>query len=73
VNIQAEKIEIIKLILETDNQSILESIKELFNRTKTVNFWATLPQDQKDDIMQGIIEIENDEIVDYKDFMEKHR
>ncbi len=73
MNIQAEKIEIIKLILETDNQSILESIKELFNRTKTVNFWATLPQDQKDDIMQGIIEIENDEIVDYKDFMEKHR
>jgi len=73
VNIQSEKIEIIKLILETDNQSILESIKELFNRNKTVNFWATLPQDQKDDIMQGIIEIENDEIVDYKDFMEKHR
>jgi len=73
VNIQAEKIEIIKLILETDNQSILESIKELFNRNKTVNFWATLPQDQKDDIMQGIIEIENGEIVDYKDFMEKHR
>ncbi len=73
MNIQAEKIEIIKLILETDNQSILESIKELFNRNKTVNFWATLPQDQKDDIMQGIIEIENGEIVDYKDFMEKHR
>jgi hypothetical protein len=73
VNIQAEKIEIIKLILETDNQSILESIKELFNRNKPVNFWATLPQDQKNDIMQGIIEIENDEIVDYKDFMEKHR
>jgi len=73
VNIQSEKIEIIKLILETDNQSILESIKELFNRNKTVNFWATLPQDQKDDIMQGIIEIENGEIVDYKDFMEKHR
>lgn len=73
MNIQAEKIEIMKLILETDNPNILKSIKGLFNRNKTVDFWETLPQDQKDDIMQGIVEIENGEIVDYEDFMKKHR
>jgi predicted metal-dependent RNase len=73
MNIQAEKIEIMKLILETDNPSILESIKGLFNRNKTVDFWETLSQDQKDDIVQGINEIENGEVVDYDNFMKKHR
>lgn len=73
MNIQAEKIEIMKLILETNNPSILESIKGLFNRNKTADFCETLPNDQKDDIMQGINEIENGEIVDYEDFMKKHR
>ena len=73
MNIQAEKLEIMKLILETNNPIILESIKGLFNRKKTVDFWETLPQDQKVDIMQGIKEIENGDIVDYENFMKKHR
>ena len=73
MNIQTEKIEIMKLILETDNPSILESIKGIFTRNKPIDFWETLQQDQKDDILQGINEIENDDIVDYEDFMRKHR
>jgi len=73
MNIQAEKLEIMNLFLETNNPSILESIKRIFNRNKPVDFWETLPQDQKDDIIEGIREIENGEIVDYKDFMKKHR
>jgi hypothetical protein len=73
MNIQAEKLEIMKLILETDNPNILKSIKGLFNRSKITDFWETLPQDQKDDIIQGINDIENDEILDYEEFMKKHR
>ena len=73
MNIQTEKIEIMKLILETDNPSILESIKGIFTRNKPIDFWETLQQDQKDDILQGINEIENDDIVDYEDFMRKYR
>jgi len=73
MNIQAEKLEIMKLILETNNPSIIKSIKDLFKLSKTTDFWETLSQVQKDDIMQGINEIENGEIVDYSDFMKKHR
>lgn len=73
MNIQAEKLEIMKMILETDNPSILESIKGLFKKSTTTDFWEALPQNQKDDILKGIDEIENGEIVDYEDFMKKHR
>ena len=73
MNIQTEKLEIMKLILETDNPSILESIRKLFKKESTVDFWETLPQEQKEDILQGIEEIEKEEVVDYEIFMKKHR
>lgn len=73
MNIQAEKLEIMKMILDTDNPSILKSIKVLFNRSKSADFWESLPQEKKDDILLGISEIENGEVVDYEDFMNKHR
>ncbi len=73
MNIQAEKLEIMRLILETNNTSILESIKELFAKSAAVDFWDTLPQEQKDDILLGIKEVEQGEVEDYDDFMKKHR
>jgi hypothetical protein len=73
MNLQAEKIEIMKLILETDNPNILESVKNIFKKSTTTDFWETLPQEQREDILQGIKDIENGEIVDYEDFMKKYR
>jgi len=69
MNIQAEKIEIMKMILDTDNPSILESVKNIFKKSMNADFWDALPQEQKEDILQGIEDIENGEVVDYEDFM----
>lgn len=73
MDIQAEKLEIMKMILETDNPGILDSIKKLFKKENHVDFWEALPQNQKDEILLGIEEIEKGETVDYEDFMKKHR
>ena len=73
MNIQAEKIEIMKMILETNNPSILQSVKNVFRESTKTDFWETISQEQKDDILQGVEEIENGEVVDYEDFMKKHR
>ncbi|MBN1183976.1 MAG: hypothetical protein JXB49_16910 [Bacteroidales bacterium] len=73
MNIQAEKLEIMRMILETENPSILDSIKKIFKKHASRDFWDTIPQSQKDDILQGIKEIENGDVVDYKDFIKKHR
>ena len=73
MNIQAEKIELVKMILETDNPSILSSIKKMLKKESKKDFWDTLPQSQREEIMKGIEEIENGEIVDYDDFIKKHK
>lgn len=73
MNIYAEKLKIMKLILETDNPSILTTIMKIFSKEKEDDFWNELPQYQKDEIELGIKEIENGEIVDYEKYMKKHR
>jgi len=41
------------------------------NNSVVTDFWATLTQNQKDDILLGIKEIENGEIVDFDEFIKK--
>jgi hypothetical protein len=48
-------------------------VKNIFKKSTTTDFWETLPQEQRDDILQGIKDVENGEILDYEDFMKKYR
>ncbi len=73
MNIQAEKLELMRLILETDNPGILESIKKLFKTKAQNDFWDTLSLQQKDDILEGIQQIKEGEVVDYEEFIKQHR
>ena len=73
MNIQAEKLRLMKMILETDNPSILESVKSIFSKQSEVDFWTTLSEDEKEDILQGISELDKKETVNYDDFIAKHR
>ena len=73
MDIQAEKIQLAKLLLETENLNIIKSVKKIFKQNKTFDFWDELSPEQKDEIEKASIEIENDEITNYDSFMQKHR
>ena len=73
MNLQAEKLEIMKMILETKNPSILKSIKGLLWKEEKSDFWKNLSQSQKDDIEQGLNDIESGDVVNYDEFIEKYR
>ncbi|MBA4410069.1 MAG: hypothetical protein C0397_11670 [Odoribacter sp.] len=72
MNIQAEKIEIMKMVLETENPGILDSIKKLLKKESKTDFWETLQNDKKEEILLGIEEIENNETIDFDEFIKKH-
>ena len=73
MNIQAAKLEIMRLILETDNPEIINSIKKVFKKQIEKDIWETIPQSQKEDILAGIQEVEDGETIDYENFISKHR
>ena len=71
MNIQAEKLEIMKMILNTENPSTLQKIKIIF--TKEKDFWNTLSDSEKEDIMKGIEEIDTGDKYSYEEVMKKYR
>jgi hypothetical protein len=73
MNIHAKKLELVRLILETENPSILASVKRIFSVSKKVDFWDNLTQEQKDEILIGIEEIKNGETVNFEVFINRHR
>jgi hypothetical protein len=73
MNLQAEKIEIMRMVLDTKNPSILKSIKNLLWKEEKSDFWETLPQTQKDDIEEGLRDLKDGNVVNYDEFIQKHR
>ena len=73
MNIQAEKIELVKMLLDTENPRIIESIKKIFKNANTSDFWDDLSVEQRKEIEKASLEIENGEVTDYNSFMQKHR
>ncbi|WP_299157072.1 hypothetical protein [uncultured Christiangramia sp.] len=73
MNIQAEKIELAKLLLNTDNPKIIQSIKQIFKKERTTDFWDELTLDQKKEIKSAKKQIKEGKSSDYESFMTKHR
>lgn len=73
MNIQAEKLELMKLLLNTENPSIIHSIRQIFRKEKTIDFWDELSSEQQSEIKQGSLEIEQGKFSDYDAFLSKHR
>jgi hypothetical protein len=73
MNIQTQKINLAKMILETDNPAILESVKNIFEKAQEQDFWDTMPEERKQDVEKGLSEVLREETVKYESIMKKHR
>lgn len=73
MNIQAEKIALAKMLLETENPRIIASIKKIFSKESKSDFWNDLSAEQKEEIQKASLEIDNDEVIDYDLFMQNYR
>jgi hypothetical protein len=72
MDIQVEKLELIKLLAETENPAILKSIRKIFKNGQK-DWWDDLTEDQKADIAQSELEFERGEFTSYEDVMKKYR
>jgi hypothetical protein len=73
MDIHAEKIALVKLLLSTDNPKVLSSVRKIFQQEKVEDFWDELTDEQKNEIEAATLEIERGEVVDYEKFMAEHR
>ncbi|GLB53596.1 hypothetical protein NBRC110019_26370 [Neptunitalea chrysea] len=73
MDIQAKKMALVKMLLETDNPKIIESIKKIFKKERSSDFWNELSLEQRMEIELASEEIANGEVIDYELFIRNHR
>jgi hypothetical protein len=62
MDIQAEKIELVKLILNTNDMALIDKIKSLF-KSKEENLWGDLPDYVKKGIQESIDQANKGEFI----------
>ncbi|WP_163400788.1 hypothetical protein [Flavobacterium fluviatile] len=72
MDIQSEKLELIKMLADTKDHAIIKSIRKIFKK-KQKDWWDDLTDEQKAEIEEGERQIERGEFVLYEDMMKKHR
>ena len=68
MDIQVEKLVLIKMLTETENPSIIKAIKRVFQSEKK-DWWDELSDEQKEAIEEGERQIENGEFVTFEEMM----
>ncbi|TLU98188.1 hypothetical protein [Dyadobacter luticola] len=58
MDIQSEKIELAKRLLDTENESIINAVKSVLDSFDNTNEWADLPEKVIKDIEESLSQIE---------------
>jgi predicted Zn-ribbon and HTH transcriptional regulator len=68
MDIQLEKKELIKLLQETENPSIIKSIQKIFQKEQK-DWWDELSDEQKEMLEISLKQSDNGEVHDFKEFI----
>ena len=69
MDIQAEKISLAQLLLQTEDESIIIKVKAIFKKEQK-DWWNDLSQDQNDEIKEADKEIDRGEFVTSEAFFD---
>jgi len=69
MNIEATKLELMKLLLNTQKESVLEKIKEIFQKEYPQDWWEELSKEKHQEIELGLKEAENGQLKSHQDVM----
>lgn len=71
MDIRLEKLELIKLLMETENPSVLQAIRKIFQKEEK-DWWDDLTEEQQNILNESIEEYEKGEFSSFDDFIKPH-
>lgn len=72
MNIQAEKIQLAQLLLQTNSESLLKKIKAIL-KSEQKDWWNEISEEEKTEINAGVKEIESGNFLTHKEVMANPR
>lgn len=70
MNIEASKIELVKIILNIDNDQFIKKVTDFINNEKS-DFWSELSATEQAEIKMGIEQLNKGKRVPFKDVLKK--
>jgi hypothetical protein len=71
MDIQLEKLELMKLLKETENPSVINAIKKIFQKEEK-DWWGDLTEEQKEFLEESLKQADNGEVHDFNAFIEPY-
>jgi len=73
MDLKTEKLRLIELLLHTNNPSIIQKIKSIFQTEETQDIWEQLSADQQQEINNAAEEVKTGQIVPFDSFVQKYK
>ncbi len=70
MDIQTTKIELVKAILDIDNDEVIQKIADFIKKEKT-DFWNELSHTEQEEIKKGLEQLNGGKRVSYESFLKK--
>ena len=71
MNIRLEKLELMKMLMETENPSVLKAIRKIFQKEEK-DWWDDLTEEQKEFLEESLKQADNGEVHDFNAFIEPY-
>jgi predicted transcriptional regulator len=69
MNLQAKKLELVQLILNTEKPSILQKVEDVFK--KKADWWDEISEDERKSIEKGLAEANRGELIPHEQVMKE--
>ena len=73
MNLQAKKLELVQLILNTEKPAVLAKVEAVFKKEKGADWWDEISEAEKKAIEKGIAEADSGKLIPHNEMMEEVR
>ena len=73
MNLQAKKLELVQLILNTEKPSVLAKVEAIFKKEKGADWWDEISEAEKEEIEKGIAEADSGQLIPHAKVMKEVR
>ena len=71
MDIRLEKLELMKMLMETENPSVLQANRKIFQKEEK-DWWDDLTEEQKEFLEESLKQADNGEVHDFNAFIEPY-
>jgi predicted transcriptional regulator len=73
MNLQAKKLELVQMILNTEKPSVLAKVEAVFKKEKGADWWDELGEDLKAELEESLAEADRGELIPHEEVMKEVR